>query len=150
MKLSIETFQHHNNAPLYQAGLLLSIVLMLNLLALLAAQIGIIEGGELTPWVISGMMLLAFAFLNTLLGLASDLKMHIYYGKSIFGFLAFALSGVYVAKLFSGLSLGEAGTMWWIYLVIAIGYLIFMGIMVLMKTIVLFAQREDENLRQNK
>lgn len=150
MKLSIETFQHHNLAPLYQAGLMLIVILILNTLALLSVQIGITDESDLTPWVISGMMLLAFTFMNTLIGLSSELKMAHYYGKSILGFLALAMSGAFLAKTFSGLSLGEAGTMWWIYLVIAIGYLIFMGIMVLMKTIVAFAQQEDENLRQNK
>jgi len=64
------------------------------------------------------------------------------------GFLGLAAGAAVIAKTFSSLSLGEAGSMRWIYVVVTIAYLIFMGMMLAMKTIVHFAQNEDENFRQ--
>jgi len=150
MKLSIESFFNDKNAPLYQAGLLLVVILVGNMLSYLIEAAGIKTFDDLFPWVISGSILLAFALMNTLIGLNTEAKMNIYYGKSLIGFLGLALGASVLAKTFSSYSLGEAGSMWWIYVVITIGYLIFLGMMMLMKTIVTFAQKEDENFRQNK
>ena len=150
MKLSIESFFNDKNAPLYQAGFLLLIILLGNILAYLIEASGVKTFDDLFPWVISGAIMLAFALMNTLIGLSTDSKMNVYYGKSLIGFIGLALGASVMAKTFSSYSLGEAGSMWWIYIVITVGYLIFLGMMVFMKTIVTFAQEEDENLRQNK
>ncbi len=150
MKLSIETFFNDKNAPLYQAGVMLIIVLVADVLIYLVEATGLTEFDHLFPWVISGAMLLAFSMMNTLIGLNSDAKMNVYYGKSLMGYLGLALGAAILAKAFSSYSLGEAGSMWWIYIVITVGYLIFLGMMMLLKTIVAFAQEEDENFRQNK
>ena len=150
MKLSIETFFSHKNAPLYQAGALLLVIVIGNLIGLLVEASGLKTFDDLFPWVISGSILLAFTLLNTLIGLNTDAKMNVYYGKSLIGFLGLALGAAVLAKTFSSYSLGEAGSMWWIYIVITIGYLIFLGMMMLMRAIVTFAQREDENLRHKK
>lgn len=150
MKISIETFFRHKHAPLYQAGGLLVIILVLNILGMLVESIGLADWDVLYPWVISGSLMLGYTLLNTLIGLTSDMAAANYYGKSISGFLLMALGGAVLAKTFSSVSLGEAGSMWWIYVVITVSYLIFMGIMLLMKTIINFAQNEDENFRQKK
>ena len=150
MKLSIESFFNDKNAPLYQAGSLLLVILTGNILVYLIESSGIKTFDELFPWVISGAMLLGFSLMNTLIGLNTNSKMTVYYGKSLIGFVGLALGASVMAKTFSSYSLGEAGSMWWIYIVITIGYLIFLGMMMFMKTIVNLAQKEDENLRQNK
>jgi hypothetical protein len=150
MKLSIESFFNDRNAPLYQAGFMLLVILVGNILVFLIESSGIKTFDELFPWVISGAMLLAFSLMNTLIGLNTDSKMIIYYGKSLIGFVSLAFGASVMAKTFSSYSLGEAGSMWWIYIVITIGYLIFLGMMMFMKTVVTLAQKEDENLRQNK
>ena len=150
MRLSIETFFADKNAPLYQAGAILLAIVVINLLGKLVAGLGLVEWDALTPWIISGSLMLCYTLLNIMIGLMSKVKATIYYGKSIIGFLGLAAGAAVVAKTFSSLSLGEAGSMWWIYVVITIGYLIFMGMMLAMKTIVRFAQNEDENFRQKK
>ena len=150
MKLSIESFFNDRNAPLYQAGFMLLVILVGNILVFLIESSGIKTFDELFPWVISGAMLLAFSLMNTLIGLNTDSKMIIYYGKSLIGFVSLAFGASVMAKTFSSYSLEEAGSMWWIYIVITIGYLIFLGMMMFMKTVVTLAQKEDENLRQNK
>lgn len=150
MKLSIESFFNDRNAPLYQAGFMLLVILVGNILVFLIESSGIKTFDELFPWVISGAMLLAFSLMNTLIGLNTDSKMIVYYSKSLIGFVSLAFGASVMAKTFSSYSLGEAGSMWWIYIVITIGYLIFLGMMMFMKSIVTLAQKEDENLRQNK
>ena len=150
MKLSIESFFNDRNAPLYQAGFMLLVILVGNILVFLIESSGIKTFDELFPWVISGAMLLAFSLMNTLIGLNTDSKMIVYYSKSLIGFVSLAFGASVMAKTFSSYSLGEAGSMWWIYIVITIGYLIFLGMMMFMKTVVTLAQKEDENLRQNK
>lgn len=150
MRLSMETFFADKNAPLYQAGAMLVVILIANLLGELIELIGITEWDELSPWVISGSLLLGYALVNIMIGLASKVKATVYYGKSVIGYLGLAAGAAMIAKLFSSVALGEAGSMWWIYVVITISYLIFMGMMLAMKTIVSFAQNEDENFRQNK
>jgi len=150
MKLSIETFFNDRNAPLYQAGFLILVILVGNVLAYIIEATGVKTFDDLFPWVISGAILLAFTLMNTLIGLNTDSKMNVYYGKSLIGFIGLALFASVLAKTFSSYSLGEAGSMWWIFIVITIGYLIFLGMMMFMKTIVTFAQKEDENFRQNK
>lgn len=150
MRLSIETFFSNKNAPLYQAGAFLTLIIIVNVLGKLIELIGLTDWDELFSWVISGSLLLGYALVNIMIGLVSDLKATVYYGKSIIGYLGLAACAAVVAKTFSSLSIGEAGSMWWIYVVITIAYLIFMGMMLAMKTIVTFAQNEDENFRQNK
>ena len=150
MKLSIESFFNDKNAPLFQAGGLFLVIILGNILASIIEATGLKEFDDLFPWVISGAILLAFALMNTLIGLNSSSKMNVYYSKSVIGYIGLAFGASVLAKTFSSYSLGEAGSMWWIYVVITVGYLIFLGMMMLMKTIVTFAQEEDENFRQNK
>ena len=98
MKLSIETFFSHKNAPLYQAGALLVVILIGNILKYLVEASGLKTFDELFPWVISGSILLAFTLLNTLIGLNTETKMNVYYGKSLIGFLGLALGASVLAK----------------------------------------------------
>ena len=54
MKLSIESFFNDKNAPLYQAGFLLVVILIGNILAYLIEASGVKTFDDLFPWVISG------------------------------------------------------------------------------------------------
>ena len=150
MKITIDSFFGDRNAPLYQSGALIIVVLISNIIGQMIQSTGISEWSELFPWVIAGAILLSFAFFNTLIGLITTVAKGEYYRKSILGFASLAIGAGFVAYLFSSLTIGEAGTMRCFYIVISIVYLIFMGIMMLMRTIVEIAQKEDENLRHNK
>lgn len=55
-----------------------------------------------------------------------------------------ALSGG-TAYLLSGIAINDAGSYRWIYIVVTIGFLVFMSIMGFMKRIVEFAQKEEWN-----
>jgi len=72
MRLSIETFFADKNAPLYQAGAVLAVILIVNLLCELVEVIGITEWDTLTPWIISGSLMLGFALVNILIGLTTN------------------------------------------------------------------------------
>ncbi|MBT8219289.1 MAG: hypothetical protein KJP00_05680 [Bacteroidia bacterium] len=149
MKITLDSFFGDKNAPLYQSGALIIVVLVANLIGKMIQSTGISEWSELFPWIIAGSILLSFAFFNALIGLITTIGKVEYYQKSVIGFVILAIVAGLLAYLFSSLTIGEAGTMRWIYIVISIGYLIFMGIMMLMRTIVEIAQKEDENLRSN-
>ena len=58
-----------------------------------------------------------------------------------------------LAQVFSKMSMNEAGSYKWIYMVVTVGYLVFLVILTAMRKIVDFAQREEwtqPRLRQRR
>ena len=68
-----------------------------------------------------------------------------YWGRSIYSFMGLALGSGLTAYLFSSLTISEAGSYRWIYVVLTVGYLVFLSIVTFMRRIVEFAQKEEWN-----
>jgi hypothetical protein len=65
-----------------------------------------------------------------------------YWGTSMYSYMILAFCSGTAAWLFSGIPLGEAGSYRWIFIVVSVGFLVFLSIVNFMKQIVQFAERE--------
>lgn len=102
-------------------------------------------GTDIEPryfWNVSASFLLFFSMLNSLLSLLAKSTDN-YWGKSILSYLALAILGGVAAKIFSSLSINEAGTYRWLYIVLTAGYLVFLSIIRMVRKIIEYAQHED-------
>lgn len=98
----------------------------------------------LFPWSIATAFMLCFAILNSVLSLRAD-SFTKYWQASMYSYMALAFATGLTAWLFSGIPLGEAGYYKWIYMVVSIGFIVFLTLVNLMKTIVRFAEKEEWN-----
>ena len=130
--------------PVKVAGIMLAACLAFSGLSKLADWAGVGMNDPLVPWTFALSFLLLYAVAGSLFSLTaeSDLK---YFGRSIYAFLGLAVGNGLVAWLISGRDLGDAGSYKSLYLVVAIGFLVFISIVNAMKGIVKFAQKEEWN-----
>ncbi len=130
--------------PVYQAGIALAGVVVISLVAKLVGLTGITEVPQRFPWMSAASFMLLFALFNSVFSLSSDNLMK-YWGRSMYCFLGLAAAAAGVAYLLSSLTMSEAGSYRWIYIVVGIGYLVFLSMMAMLRKIVDFAQREEWN-----
>jgi hypothetical protein len=98
------------------------------------------------PWVVICGMILFFAIINSILCLgASD--GNTYWLHSIISFVILLVVGGMMAWVISGVSINDAGSVRWIYVVFTFGYLVFLSIVNFMKFLMKLAQRQDKGLR---
>ena len=129
--------------PVFQAAVVLSVVFAFNIAAVFAKAAGI-EVEQRFPWTIAASMLLFFAAGNAIMSLMAG-NMDRYWSRSILSFMGLALTAGLMAYLFSSLTISEAGSYRWIYIVLTIGYLVFLSMITFMRKIIEFAQREEWN-----
>lgn len=96
------------------------------------------------PWVFASTFLIFYSIFNVILSLGAK-NAERYWTLSIIGFVLSVLALGLLAYLVSGLGINEAGSFRWIFIVVAISYLVFMSIVRAMKGIVEFAEREEWN-----
>lgn len=130
--------------PIFQAILMFAGGLVVTIVAKVVGAAGITEVGERFPWLSAASFMLMFAIFNSISSLAITENSQ-YWGRAIMSFMGLAAASGFLAYLFSGLSIWEAGSYSWIYVVLSIGYLIFLGIMSFIKSVVAFAQKEEWN-----
>lgn len=136
--------------PVAQAVVILSGAFVLMIGGWLLTVTGIYPAEPLFAWSIATAFMLLYALLNSLMSLRAD-SFAKYWGHSMYSYLGLALCTGLAAWLFSGIPLREAGTYRWIYIVITIGFLVFLSMVNFMKKIVQFAEREEWNQpRQRK
>jgi FtsH-binding integral membrane protein len=128
-------------SPFLQALIVLALMLLFDLSGKFLQMAGM-DIGPRYPWNVSASFLLFFALLNSLLSLLAKSTDH-YWGKSILSYIALAALGGVAAKMFSSLNINEAGSYRWLYIVLTIGYLVFLSIIGLVRKIVEFAQKEE-------
>lgn len=137
--------------PIYQAVMLLAAVLIFNLGSMAFKAAGM-EIEQRFPWTIAASFLLFFAAMNAIMSIFTK-NMDNYWSRSILSFIGLAAVSALLAQLFSGLTMSEAGSYKWIYIVLTIGYLVFLLMLTAMRKIVDFAEREEWNqprLRQKR
>lgn len=105
---------------------------------------GLVGTDRLFAWSIGAAFMLFFALMNSILSLraASFVK---YWGASIYSYLALGLGTSLLAWGFSGVPLREAGSYRWIYIVVTVGFIVFLTMVNFMKIIVRFAEKEEWN-----
>ena len=135
--------------PLVQATILVVLIICIVGVAKLLDLSNVLEMEKTFPWLIAASLLLFYAIMNSIVSLATK-KVHNYWFKSICGFAGLAITSGVVAWLFSSLSVYEAGSYSWIYIVITVVYLVFVSIMNLMRKIVEIAVKQDKKLRNEE
>ena len=103
---------------------------------------GLVTVSELFPWTTASSFMLLFTLFNCLFFLSAKQSMK-YWQFSMYSFFGLAVLSGGAAYLFSMIPIGEAGSYRWIFIVVAIGYLVFLSLMTLMRNIVEFAEREE-------
>ena len=137
--------------PIYQGVMLIGAVLIFNIGAIAFKAAGM-EVEARFPWTIAASFLLFFAALNSVMSIFTK-KTESYWTRSILCYVGLAAVSALIAQLFSGMGMNEAGSYKWIYIVLTIGYLVFLIILNAMRKIVDFAQREEwdqPKLRQKR
>jgi len=132
--------------PYHQCLIALIAIPTFTLLFYLPHWIGWIDIPDHQAWTVSASMVLMFAVCNSVLSLGAD-NVTPYWNKSIYSFVILCVVGGLMAWYFSGLSIYEAKSFKWIYVVFTFGYLLFLSIVTLMRKIVMIAQKQDKRLR---
>ncbi|MCS7035608.1 MAG: hypothetical protein RMJ33_11570 [Saprospiraceae bacterium] len=138
------SFFEHKVDPLRQAAIFVVGSAACMLIAVALRWLGVSAIDRIFPWSIATAFLLLYAVFISVMSLnaSSGLK---YWGRSMYGFAAVAVGNGIAAWLISGLTLGEAQSYRWTYVVITICFLVFLSILNLMRKIVAFAEREEWN-----
>lgn len=130
------------NNPIWQAVVVVVLVFIFSSLRWILGQPkeGLFDTRY--PWIVGGSFLLFFCMVNCIFYLLTDsrtkFRLHSFY---IFIVLTACIIGI--ATLFSGISIMEAGTFSWIFIVIGGCYLVFLTISGLVMFITLFAEKEE-------
>lgn len=130
--------------PVYQALIALCGVIVISVLAKLLGLTGIVDIPQRFPWMSAASFMLLFAVFNSVFSLSSKELMK-YWARSFYAFMGLAACAGLFAYLMSSLTIDQAGSYRWIYIVVTIGYLVFMSMMAMLRKIVDFAQREEWN-----
>ena len=130
--------------PVRQAAVVFagSLAVMLGGWALAAT--GIFPTDALFAWSIATGFLLLFGIFNSVLSLNADSSMR-YWSRSIYSFMGLAFANGLAAWGISGVPVGEAESYKWIYVVVTVGFLVFISMVNAMRKIVEFAEREEWN-----
>ena len=91
-------------------------------------------------WTNAVAMILFYIIVNSLVSLASEKPIE-YVRNSIYTFLAICILGGLLSWAISGQTIDEAGSFKWLFVVLSMGYLIFLSIISTMKFIVKLAQK---------
>ncbi len=137
------------NRPLIQAIAVLAIATLVMLTGWLINRFQPENADPLFCWSIGGAFLLFFAMMNSILSLRADSFMR-YWQASMYSYTLLALGSALVAWGLSGIPIKEAGSYRWIYLVISIGFIVFLTMVNFMKAIVKFAEKEEWNQPRRK
>ena len=108
--------------------------------------IGVSRDNSLLPWTMSASGLLFFAILNSVMSLAYKNQSQ-YWLRSILAYILLVAIGSLFSYFVTGVSISEAQSFRWLYIVFTIGYVVFIAIVRLIRKIVIIAQKQDKALR---
>ena len=139
---SNSSFMNRMSNPILQASIVLSGVLVFMLVTKILKWSGSVIVNNSIFWVIAGAAILFFALFNSVISLSVK-DMNQYWTRSTASYTVLMVSSGCFAYLFSSMTMTEAGTFKWIFMVLTFGYLLFLSIMRFMRKIVQIAQQED-------
>lgn len=130
--------------PIHQAAVIFGAMVTFIILSKLIKLTGLLSVSDKFPWMTTAAFLLLFAVANSIFALSTK-KIEQYWNRSVGSFLVLVILSGGLAYLTSGIWIDDAGSYRWIYIVVSIGYVIFLSMMTFMKNIVEFAQKEEWN-----
>ena len=135
--------------PYLQAGLVFVLVVLVVFISKVLNWLGLVSVEPLFPWMVAASFLLVYAIFNSIFSLSST-NLNKYWSKSISSFIGLIVGAGLLAWWVSAVPISEARSYKWIFLVLTLGYLIFLSMMGFMKNIVEFAQKEEWNQPRKK
>lgn len=96
------------------------------------------------PWMIAAAFMLVFAIFNSVFWIASDNTAE-YLSQSVIYYVILACVSGLAAYAISGISPNDAGSIRAIFIILTIGYMVFMAIMGTIKFLIGFFNREEQN-----
>ena len=110
----------------------------------------LMSGGQMneTPtlfWEIAFTIMMTYMLFSAMLSFPYK-KRGEYFYKSIIGYVVVAFSGGFLADWLSGISMDEAGSFRWLYLLLTFCYLVFLSIANAMWKIIEMAKKQDSRL----
>jgi hypothetical protein len=130
--------------PIQQALIILAISVVVMGISAGVIKMNWVDGDELFTWSIATAFTMLFSLFNSLMSLQTDNYVQ-YWGKSMYAFMVVAVGNGLLAWLLSGVSLNDAGTYKFIYIVISMCFLVFLSMVNFIRLIVRFAEREEWN-----
>ena len=130
--------------PVLQAAIALGFALALMLVLQFVKWSGAAVIGNRNFWIIAGTAILAFALFNSILSLSTK-DMNKYWVQSTASYAVLMVACGCLAYLFSSMTIKQAGSFRWIFMVLTFGYLLFLSMMRFMRKIVQIAQKEDDS-----
>ena len=149
MEQSQTSFMNRVFNPILQAFIVFSGLVIFMLTAKIIKMSGSIFVNDRIFWVIAGTAILFFALFNSVISLAVK-DMNQYWTRSTASYAVLMVLSGSMAYLFSSMTISEAGTFRWIFMVLTFGYLLFLSIMRFMRKIVQIAQQEDNKWMQRR
>ncbi len=144
MEKQESSFFEKSYNPLLQGVLVFGFALMMMMIAKILQWTAIADISSPAFWVIAGTSILLFAIFNSVLSLSAK-DMNQYWTRSIPTYAVLMVLSGSSAYLFSAMTIHEAGTFRWIFMVLTFGYLLFLSMMRFMRKIVQIAQKEDDS-----
>lgn len=133
-------------SPFIQVAAVLVLLLVITGISSLMPAPKYSSTAHIMPWVVLCGMILFFALGNSILGF-SAIEPTKYWFQSILSFAILLVVGGLIAWGISGVSIFEAGSVSWLYIVLTFGYLVFLSIVNLIRFFVKIAQRHDNRLK---
>ena len=132
--------------PFLQVGvaIVLNLVGVLLIKAFVDSNAG--SDSRVVFWEFSFSILMAFIIFNSVFSIPY-IKRAQYFRDSIFSFLALAVIGGVLSHYIGGISMDNAGSFRWLYIVFTFTYLVFISIVNLMRKIMEIAKKQDARLR---
>ena len=130
--------------PILQGVVILAFAFVVMLFTKALKWTGLADVSGQAFWIIAGTAILLFALFNSVLSLSTK-DMNQYWTRSIPTYSALMVLSGCLAYLFSAMTMHEAGTFRWIFMVLTFGYLLFLSMMRFMRKIVDIAQQEDDS-----
>src|SRR5688500_12116493 len=132
--------------PLYQAGLIVILTILLTGLDLLMPHDDAFFKVNAVPWFVSTAMILLFIVINTVVALRID-NILPYCSWSIAMFIALLSFAYGWCYILTGKHIDEVGSFRWLWMVLTMVYFVFFTITRTMKRIVDIAIKQDKKLR---
>lgn len=144
MKTKQSFFLDKTYNPILQAASALGFALAFMLIVQILKWSGAVAVSGRIFWIIAGTAILSYALFNSVLSLSSkDMNKYWVYSTASYAVLLVSCGGL--AYLFSSMTITQAGSFRWIFIVLTFGYLLFLSMMRFMRKIVNIAQKEDDN-----
>lgn len=143
MERNQATFIEKALNPIFQGVVVLCISLTAMIVFFVLNSSGFMDVDNRVFWVIGGATTLFFGLFNSVISLGAA-DMNVYWFRSTVCYVVLMVSSGCLAYLFSGMTMTEAGSFKWIFMVLTFGYLLFLSIMRFMRKIVQIAQQEDD------